>query len=77
MMRTYHSSFDRNKQSIDKNAMDKFDKLKVKCKYCGHSMIMKVQQDYKICDFCKHKVNNNTRDYFTYKLRKELNKIEK
>lgn len=74
-MTTYRSSFDRHKQIIDKKAQSKLDRLNVKCKVCGHTMFMKVQQDYKICSFCRNKVRNNTKEYFMYKVRKETEKL--
>ena len=76
MMKTYHSSFDRHKQLIDKKAEEEFTSLKVKCNKCGHTMIMVVQQDYEICNHCGNKVFNNSKPYFMYKLRKEINKNE-
>lgn len=74
-MKIYHSSFEKHKQTINKKAQDKLDKLKVKCKVCGHTIFMKVQEDYRICNFCKNKVRNNTSEYFVYKVRKEMEKI--
>jgi hypothetical protein len=64
------------KNIIDEKALSELEKLKVKC-VCGHTKIMPVYQDYAICNFCKRKMYNNTKMYFMYKLRKEINKNEK
>lgn len=55
---------------------DAMEELKVKCS-CGHSTVMPVFVNQKICSFCGNIVKNNTKAYFLYKLRKELNKNEK
>lgn len=73
-MTTYRSKRYNHKQIIDKKAQSKLDKLNVKCKVCGHTIFMEVQRDYKICGYCKNKVLNNTKEYFIYKLRKEIEK---
>lgn len=64
------------KNIIDEKALSELENLKVKCE-CGHSIIMPVYKDVQICDHCGRKIKNNTKLYFKYKLRKELNKIEK
>lgn len=55
---------------------NKISDINVRCPYCGHTNIMPVFVDTKICHYCKHKIQNNTRDYFNYKLRKEIEKKE-
>lgn len=58
--------------------LDSLQVLKVKCPNCGHSSVMPVFVDTKICSHCKHKIQNNTKEYFNYKLRKTIeNKGEK
>ena len=56
--------------------MDNLQELKVKCPTCGHSSVMPVFVDVKICNHCKHKVQNNTFTYFEYKLRKTMKERE-
>lgn len=45
----------------------------VKCK-CGHSVFIPAFKDDSLCDWCKCKVINTTKNHFKYKLRKEINK---
>lgn len=59
------------KNIVDEKALSELEELKVKCE-CGHSMVMPVYIDSKICSYCGKKVKNNTKLYFMYKLRKEL-----
>lgn len=73
-MMIYRSSFDNHKQIVDKKVQQELDKLNVKCKFCGHTMFMKVQQDFKICTHCRRKVLNNSKAYFIYKLQKTMKK---
>ena len=66
------------KNSYFREEIELHEQLKhliVKCK-CGHMMLMPVQQDFKICSYCGHKVLNNTKLYFLYKLRKELKNVK-
>lgn len=51
-----------------------YDQIKVKCKYCNHSVTFPVFLDTKLCDYCGKKLKNNTRAYFKYKMRKVLKK---
>jgi hypothetical protein len=51
------------------------EELRVACK-CGHTVRMPVQRDYMICTHCSNKIYNNTKAYFTYKLRKEIQKTK-
>ena len=43
----------------------------VKCK-CGHSVFIPAFKDDSLCDWCKCKVINTTKNHFKYKLRKVL-----
>jgi Zn finger protein HypA/HybF involved in hydrogenase expression len=45
--------------------------LKVTCK-CGHKEIMPVYVDKTRCSHCNRTLYNNTKAYFKYKMRKEL-----
>ena len=56
--------------------LNKLQDLKVKCLNCGHSSVMPVFVDTKICSHCKHKVINNSKEYFNYKLRKMVKEKE-
>ena len=56
--------------------MDKIQDLKVKCTNCGHTSVMPVYVDTKICNHCKHKIQNNSKEYFNYKLRKMVKEKE-
>ena len=62
------------KYEEDTKIMQEYNKIKVKCKCCGHTNTIPVFMDTKICSFCKNKINNNTKTYFKYKLIKELRK---
>ena len=58
---------------------DNLQDIKVKCPNCGHSFVIPVFLDTKICKHCNHKVHNNTKMYFDYKLKKmmkERNEME-
>lgn len=61
------------KNIIDEKALSELEKLKVKCK-CGHTMVMPVYVDEVICKHCGKKVQNNSKLYFMYKMRKVLKK---
>lgn len=52
------------------------EELRVACK-CGHTVRMPVQRDYIICNHCNEKIYNNTKAYFKYKLRKEMQKLKR
>ncbi len=51
--------------------IDRLAKYKVKCKNCGHTMIM-VYRKWCICDWCKHKVYRSEKDEFEDKLKKVI-----
>lgn len=51
---------------------ERLEKIKVKCPFCGHTFIIPVFEDYKICSYCKKKVDNKTRVHFRFKMRKEI-----
>lgn len=55
----------------DELFIEKLIKFKVKCKYCGHVIIM-VHRKYCICDWCGHKVYRSQKDEFKDKLEKKL-----
>lgn len=55
----------------DNRMFEIYQKLKVKCK-CGHTQVIPVFKDYCYCSHCRNKLKNNTKLYFLYKLRKEL-----
>lgn len=63
-----------NKYKEDTKAMQEYAKIKVKCKYCGHTNTMPVFMDTRICNHCKKLIYNNTKVYFKYNLIKELRK---
>lgn len=55
---------------------DNLQDLKVKCPNCGHSFIIPVFIDSKVCKHCNHIVHNNSKLYFDYKLRKAMKEKE-
>ena len=63
------------RQIIDEDALKKLKELNVRCQ-CGHTFIMPVYVDSKICTNCGRKVQNNSLLYFKYKLRKEINNVK-
>lgn len=54
--------------------LEKIQELKVRCPYCGHTIVIPVFVDKQICSYCKRKVQNNSLLYFKYKMRNELEK---
>ena len=54
-----------------------FNKLKVVCPNCGHKVLIPAYVDSIICSWCNHKVRNNTKEYFKYKMRKVKERNEK
>ena len=65
-----------NKYKEDTRAMQEYSKIKVKCKYCGHSNTIPVFMDTKICNYCNNLIHNNTRAYFAYNLIKKLRSVD-
>jgi hypothetical protein len=55
---------------------ENLDVLRVVCE-CGHTKRIPVFVDSVICNQCGRKLKNNSKAYFTYKLRKEIKKLEK
>lgn len=60
-------------RDVDIRLFEAYTAIRVKCK-CGHTQSIPVYKDFDYCSHCKRKIQNNTRLYFKYKLRKELNK---
>jgi ribosomal protein L37AE/L43A len=58
----------------DTKRIETYTNIKVKCPRCGHTQVIPVYLDSNNCSYCGKKLRNNTRLYFKYKLRKELNK---
>lgn len=54
---------------------DNLEEIRVVCP-CGHTKRIPVYVDYVICNHCGKKLHNNSKAYFKYRLRKELNKYE-
>lgn len=63
----------------DNLRLNRYSDIKVKCKHCGHTNVMPVFVEERICSWCKNKVTNNTKAHFIYKLRNEIggNKYER
>lgn len=55
-----------------KKLEEDYSKIKVKCK-CGHILTIPVYIDKLICNWCGRLVHNNSKSYFKYKIRKEVN----
>lgn len=66
-----------NTYEEDTKRFKAISEIKVKCRYCGHTNTMPVFMDSKICNWCNHKIQNNSKAYFKYKLIKELRKPQK
>ena len=62
-----------HKQITDNKALSELEELKVEC-VCGRKVIMPVYIDSVICKHCGNKIQNDSKLYFMYKMRKELNK---
>lgn len=58
----------------DTKRIESYTNIKVKCPRCGHPQVMPVFLDTNNCSYCGKKIYNNTKLYFKYKLRKELNR---
>lgn len=59
---------------VSKRAFDERQKAKRKCKHCGHTQLLGLQ-DKAICDWCKHWIYKDDRVEFMYKL-KEVRKCK-
>ena len=59
---------------VSKRAFDERQKAKRKCKHCGHTQLLGLQ-DKAICDWCKHYIFKDDRVEFMYKL-KEVRKCK-
>ena len=55
----------------DEKILNAYTRLKVKC-ICGHTQVIPVFLDDKICTNCGRKLKNTTKLHFMYKMRKEL-----
>lgn len=66
----------KNKKQFEKDTkiFDSVNKIKVKCKFCGHTETIPVFLDEKLCSQCKRMIINTTTSHFKYKMRKELEK---
>ena len=60
-----------NEKKRNLKFLQAIDKYKVKCKYCGHSILI-VNRSYCVCDWCGHKVYRSKKDEFKDKLKKEI-----
>ena len=54
----------------DDKMFETYNEIKVKCKHCGHTNKIPVYVDTQNCWFCHIKLQNNTKSYFKYKMRK-------
>ena len=52
--------------------LKRYADIKVKCKHCGHTNVMPVFVEERICSWCKRKIKNNSKGHFIYKLRNEI-----
>lgn len=65
------NNFDILNNHVDKmKIVDK--QIRIACPYCSYTTSMPVYIDYKICKNCGHRINNTTKAYFIYKLKKKL-----
>ena len=55
---------------------DSYSKRKVYCN-CGHSLIMPLNKDKKICKWCGRYVFKDKRVEFDYRLREELHNVNR
>ena len=55
---------------------DEYDKVKYRCKHCGHRVVIPYNVDKKICGWCQHYVFKNPEDEFKYRL-KEASRNDK
>ena len=49
--------------------------IKVKCK-CGHSIIIPVWVNYRVCSYCGKRIRNNTKAWFKYQFKKKAKEIQ-
>ena len=55
---------------------DAFDKIKVRCFNCGHTMVILYWEDKKLCEFCGHYRFRTPKLEFEYRLKERLNRIK-
>lgn len=55
---------------------DEYNKVKIKCKHCGHKMVIPVWVDKRPCSWCGNNVYRNKKMEFTETLKKYLKKKE-
>ena len=56
---------------------DEYDKVKYRCKNCGHRVVIPYQVNKQICSWCKNYVFKNEQDEFKNRLECERKKVEK
>lgn len=59
----------------DTKIIEELNKFKVKCKHCGHSVVL-VKMDRAICSWCKNYVYKTPAIEFRYKITNELRRVE-
>ena len=55
---------------------DEYDKVKYRCKNCGHKVVIPYHIDKQICSWCKHYVFRSQQDEFRYRLECERKKVK-
>lgn len=68
------SGWVRNCVYNDMKKADEINERVIHCPACNCRIVFSVYQPSKICARCGRKVINNSKWYFKYRLRKELNK---
>lgn len=55
---------------------DEYNKLKIKCKHCGHKLVIPVWVDKQICSWCGNYVYRNKQMEFREEVKKLIKVIQ-
>ena len=51
---------------------NEYDKIKIKCSYCGRKMVVPMWIDKRLCSWCGHYIFRNKKLEFEDKLKKKI-----
>ena len=54
------------------NLSNEYDKVKIKCKHCGHKSIVPVWVDKKPCNWCNNYVFRDEKKEFIYRIKEKI-----
>ena len=56
---------------------DELDKVKIRCEWCGHRVIVPIKVKKRLCTWCGHWVFRDKKEQFKYKLKNAMKGNEK